>query len=402
MLTKEHIKARVRGKKVVPDFIEPADRSAVADATAVLSAFNDAAGLTLGEVRERMQGDSGASSAFYKLLTDRCTFDEFSDGIEEARWKLFAISKSLRAQGPQMTPSEFRARVAVETGSSYAAVSDDLYADLPDLKRVRAVDLMEPSQLINRYNISQVQGLLLKAHTLTITVKDASLAALRQLFHQIRFHRLMARIEPDPKMKKTVIVLTGPMGMFEQSSSYGLQLALFFPRLLSFEGWTAEAEVEHKRGKTHTLKLEQSSGLLPIYKVRDVYVPPELTQFLETFNGVTNEFAASAGGEVLNLGNEQYLIPDITINGQGRTFVVELFHKWHASQLASRLRTLENTKKQGVFLGVARNIAKNRETEKLLKDSFWFAKYGFLFSDFPTSKTLLSLVGKVCRGNDEA
>jgi hypothetical protein len=300
-----------------------------------------------------------------------------------------------------MSPEEFRAQAARGSGRSFRELSDSLYADLPDLKKVRSVQLMDPAQLINRYNIAQVQGLLLKAHTLTITVQDASLQSLRQIFHQIRFHRLLAHIETDSKKKKTIITLTGPMGMFDQSSSYGLQLALFFPRLLSFEGWTAEAEVEHKRGKTHTLKLDQSSGLQALYKVRDVYVPPELTMFIDTFNNLDREFVASAGGDVLNLGGEQYLIPDLTIAGQGAVFTVELFHKWHASQLEPRLRLLEKTKKQGVFLGVARSLAKGRDMEKLLKDSCWFDKYGFLFSEFPTAKTLSALAGKVFRADHE-
>lgn len=399
MLTKNHIKARVRGQKVVPDFLSLTDKSALADATTVLSAFSDAVGRSLGDVREQIGGDGALVAAFFKLLSDRCDFEDFPEGMEETRWEMFALSRRLRSGG-EKSQELFREQIADACGKSFDDVAGKLYADLPELRKVRSVELSEPGQLINRYNIAQVQGLLLKAHTLKIVVDDVGLKAQRQLFHLIRFHKLLADVAVDKKKKRTVITLTGPMGLFDQSSAYGLQLALFFPWLLSFEGWSAEAEVEHKQGKTHLLKIDESSGLEAVYKLREPYIPPELTSFLETFNGTQKEFKATAGGDVVNLGSEQYLIPDLTITGQGRVFSVELFHKWHASQLTKRLEILQNSKKTDVLLGVARTIAKGSATEKHLNESCWFAKYGVLFSDFPTAKSVLSLLGKICRAGD--
>ena len=82
MLTKEHIKARVRGKKIVPDQIDLNDQGAKATAAAVLKIFCDAKGNSLAEVREDLTehgGDAFISGAFFKMMTDRCEFDDFDD-----------------------------------------------------------------------------------------------------------------------------------------------------------------------------------------------------------------------------------------------------------------------------------------------------------------------------------
>jgi hypothetical protein len=121
--------------------------------------------------------------------------------------------------------------------------------------------------------------------------------------------------------------------------------------------------------------------------------------FIDTFNGLSKNLVAERGGAVVNLGQEQYLIPDVTITNRqdGRIYSLELFHKWHAAQLKNRLAVLEQAKNQGVLLGVARSIAKTPEIEKSLKNSCWFDKNGFLFSEFPTAKTVFSLMTKICR-----
>ncbi len=401
MLTKEHIKARVRGKKIVPDFIELKDKGADALAGSLLVSFSDAQGETIGALRERASevgGDNFTNGAFFKLIIDRCEFDDFDDGYEAQRWEILTLSQKIRNSAGPMSAEQFRADVIAERKEPYAALQEKLYADLPEFKKIKSVGQLDSQDLINRYNIAQIQGLLLKCHSLAVSIDSDAGVDLRYLFHQIKFHRLLAELSFDKKKKKTVITLSGPLAQFDQAATYGMKLAVFFPHLLSLGDWTAEAEIEHKRGKVHTLSVGNTSGLLPIYKVRSTFVPPEFHLFIDTFNGLSKDLVAERGGAVVNLGQEQYVIPDVTITSRldGRIFALELFHKWHAAQLKNRLTVLEQGRNQGVLLGVARSIAKTTEVEKILKDSRWFDKNGFLFSEFPTAKAVFSLMTKVC------
>lgn len=402
MLTKEHIKARVRGKKIVPDQIDLNDQGAKATAAAVLKIFGDAKGHSLAEVREDLADHSGdplISGAFFKLMTDRCEFEDFDDRLAADRWKMFEVSKTTRIADRHLSIAAFKKAASDRLSMPIELLQQGIYADLPELKKIQSVPEFSADELLNRYNIAQIQGLLLKAHSLTISVDSTDLLAIRQLFHQIKFHRLLAELSVDRKKKKTVITLSGPLAQFDQASAYGLQLAMFFPHLLSFEGWSALADIEHKRGKIYSLALDSSAELLPIYKVRSSYVPAELTLFVDTFNGLTDQFIAERGGQVQNLGQEQYLIPDITITSHkgGGIYYLELFHKWHASQLKPRIQMLEQSKISNVLLGVARSVAKAGDMEKHLNDSCWFDKNGFLFSEFPTAKRVFSLISGLCR-----
>lgn len=402
MLTKEHIKARVRGTKIVPDQIDLNDQGAKGLAESVLKIFEAAKGSTLAEVREELaeiSGDSVTSGAFYKLMMDRCEFEDFDEAFVTDRWSMFEVSKELRAKDRALSIDAFKEAASTCLKAPFKDLHEGIYADLPDLRKVKSVPVFSSEELVNRYNIAQIQGLLLKAHSLTISVDSLDLLDIRQLFHQIKFHRLLAELSVDMKKKKTVITLSGPLAQFDQASAYGMQLARFFPHLLSFEGWKAVADVEHKRGKIYSLAVDSSSGLKPVYKVRSAHVPAEYTLFVETFNGLTDQFIAERGGPVRNLGQEQYLIPDITITSHntGEIYYLELFHRWHASQLKQRIQILELSKNQHVLLGVARSVAKTSDMEKHLNDSCWFDKNGFLFSEFPTAKRVFSLISEICR-----
>ena len=114
MLTKEHIKARVRGKKIVPDFIELKDKGADTLAASLLSSFTDAEGETIGSLREcaaEVGGDNFTNGAFFKLIVDRCKFDDFDDAYEAQRWELLTLSQKIRNSTSTMTAEQFRAAI---------------------------------------------------------------------------------------------------------------------------------------------------------------------------------------------------------------------------------------------------------------------------------------------------
>lgn len=399
MLTKEHLKFKVRNGRVKPELLPEDDEPTLAAAAEMLGIFQNAVGQSFGELEEAATALAGGPTAlaFKKLLLDQCDVDAEDEGLVERRWEWLKAAQALRSDG-KPTIGLFHERLAKVAALGIEQVKSGLYGDLPACRTVRGVRDMSPAELLRRYNCGQVQGLLLRSRRVTLRVKDASLGERRELFRQVKFRRLIAAVQEDGD-KGLLLELSGPLGLLDQASAYGLRLAAFFPSVLHLKAWELRAEV-HINSKELELRLDQSLPLRSHYQKRDPYIPEELTAFVEAFNQrEAGRWRAEAGGDFVHIGRESYCFPDLTIHGQGRRIGVELFHRWHAGQLVKRLDVLDNCLETApisdLLVGVGKVLAAGPAKERLA-ESRWFRKFGFIFSDFPTPKIVAArLEGKV-------
>lgn len=390
MLTKDHLKVRIKDGRAVPLLLKGDDAAALRAADEMLAAFEGASGQTLGDLEETTAAlaSTPVAAAFRKLLLDRCDTHDAEDSIEDRRWQWLLAAQNLRKAHAQR--DDFAKAVADELGDVAA-----LYADLPHCRRIDTYDPIPAPTLFALYNVGQVQGLLLTAREIVLTLAGATLAEKRFLFRQIRFHRLLAEVVVGDDDKSLVVRLDGPLSLFDHSPGYGLRLATFFPNVLALAKWKLEATVKVKQREV-TLKLDEKSGLIDPRGRTTPHVPAELTSFVEAFNGrMSGSWNATPGEEFVHLGRQSYCFPDVTITSlKGAKIHLELFHKWHAGQLAGRLQALETSSVSNLRLGVAKELAKQEKVAASLQASSWFAKYGFLFSEFPTPKAVVPLLGQ--------
>ena len=246
---------------------------------------------------------------------------------------------------------------------------------------------------MHRYNVAQIQGLLLRANDLTIKIKDLDLSERRALFLNLRFHRLLADIRNDEKNKTIEIILSGPLSLFQSAQTYGIRLANFFPHLLNVSTWKLEANINIKNFDL-VLKLDQKCKIKSHYNKKTPYIPEELSLCVDGLKKIDRAISAKAAEVILNLGGQNIVIPDIEITKASKSIYVELFHKWHVGQLKKRLSEIDSNDKNCVILGVCSKLAKSKEMKPLLEESKYFAEFGLIYNDFPTAKKLYSVVNK--------
>ncbi len=391
MLTKEHLTFRIRNGRAVPQFLPVDDAKVRGVAADLLAVFEGAEGLSLGELEEQAadaaDGDVGA--ALSKLLLDSCETEEDDGQVAASRWESLLKAEALRTQ--RASREEFQQKMA--------GVGSRLYADLPACRRVRSYKVMDPETLLHRYNAAQVQGLLLRARRVVIRLRSTDLAERRELFRQLRFHRLLGEVRPlaatKTKAQGLEVELSGPLSLFDQATTYGLRLANFFPRVLLLADWELEADV-HVKNRELVLKVDASTGLKSHYRERRPYIPEELTALIDQFNerhGPT--WRMSAANDFVHVGKESYCFPDLAVEGKsGQIFHVELFHRWHSAGLAGRLQALEKHPESSLCLGVSKSLLKDPALDEALKASRHFAKSGFYFSEFPTPKAVAELLDR--------
>ncbi len=327
MLTSDLIRATVKGKTLRPGLVKVNSKALLEAATALHAVYCEAAThqATRGDIAEAVDGVVHARSrpkvlrGFAKLLQDRSTFEvKCPIPPSELRQRVFLEA---RARGPltleadlldRPTAVQVLTHVGDELGLTAGQVQEAMYADLQDNQRITAIDVPDPTWLLHRYNVSQVQSLLLRTVELKVRLHQPSSARMRQLFRYVKFHRLLHRARRTDKLLE--LTLDGPTSLFAQSTRYGMQLANFLPALLLQDGaWSMEATVLWTKAKhKKTLELDHQSGLRSHYKDRGAYQTQEQVWFQERFNKLDSGWSLSEGKVPMDLGGQGVVFPDFT------------------------------------------------------------------------------------------
>ncbi|MCB9681654.1 MAG: DUF790 family protein [Alphaproteobacteria bacterium] len=381
MLTGDLVRARVRGRELLPQFVD-AERADLLEPVAEMvdvTAMAVDEGQTLGELEEALDaciGDHRSHKVLRgirKLLLDRCDVEVDAPlPPVELRARVFALAREMgplaleRDDTPdhhdalhRTTASDVFARVAAELDTTAAVVSGSLYGDLKQAQVVRAWRAIEPQALLHRYNVALVQALLLKAHEVRVSLHAPSVPRLRQLLRFAKFHQLMHRVERDDDV--LVLVLDGPASLLQQSTRYGLNLAGFFPAVLLQEcAWSVQAEVPWTKARhVKALEITHEAGLVSHYADTGAYTAREVTWFEERWEAqaATSPWTMRPATAPIDLGGRGVILPDFTFTDGTRTAHLEIVGFWRRDWLERRIDGLVRHGPGNLVLAVSRKLA---------------------------------------------
>jgi predicted nuclease of restriction endonuclease-like RecB superfamily len=383
MLTSDLLRVRVVKAEVKPQFVKTSAPRHIERAERMLEVFQEAVAAKrrradlIAQIREieGLSTDHKLIKGLAKVLLDKCEFAALTlpgeDALEppEIRQRLFRLAVTdgpvARRPGPTNLPTatSLTAQLATELGCTPEQLAAAMYADLKEEQILIEADLPGDARgLLERYNVALVQSVLLRASRLSLTLHGPTSRRLRQIFRYLKFHQLMYRI--TRKGKAIHLLIDGPESLLRQSTRYGLQLATFFPALLLQDcKWEAEAEIMwgNKRKVRKALNIASKAGLKSHYKDRGAYKPRAGEWFETRFTELSSSWKLSEG-EVLDLGNQDLLVPDYTFRRSGRVAHLDILGFWRGGYLIDRLsRTPSN-----VILAVSRKLA--GEINKLSKE----------------------------------
>ena len=383
MLTKDALKFHIRRGQVYPDFIRPDDQHLLSLSEQLLGFYRQDGDIRRGHLDEDIDSflrgcsDVNLAKGLNKLLQDRCEFAHSDDTDHVARRvEILGRASGVLRDSPCDTPEQFRALV---TGEENPA---QLYADLPVNERLIKFRDFTPKQLLERYNVALVQGLLFTAAKLILHTRKEGAANLRRMFKFLKFFRLLARIfkEGDDVLR---VEIDGPLSIVSSARKYGLQLASFFPAVCHLASWEIDAEVTVRK-RDCKLKLDQSSELVSHYRNMSAYVPEEVMMFARHFEEKGKGWKMVKDAPFISMDGGEVIFPDFTFeNGSGKRVFLELFHRWHRSALLPRLRYCIAKGDGPLILGIDRALYKG-ELKDLLDTGVLSENRFFLFRDYPT------------------
>jgi predicted nuclease of restriction endonuclease-like RecB superfamily len=246
------------------------------------------------------------------------------------------------------TRGDVLSQVAGETGVEDPAAS--MYADRQGAQLLGEFDRPSPGELVRRYNVAQVQGVLYSARDLVVDLGEG--ADARLVFHYVKLLGLIYDLEPLPRGHR--LRLDGPLSIFGGTRKYGLRLAKFFPGLLMTSPWKLSANVEWK-GREAVLELDSETSELESH-----YLGPKDEREADDVRGAfvrawerakdTGGWELESGGDVLPFPERKAaLVPDFTLRntGTGEVVQLEILGFWSERNLVERVALLREAGKQG-------------------------------------------------------
>lgn len=387
MFTLEHLRFRRVSGAIKPHFVNPADRSLLAEAEAAVLVCRTAAdrGASRAETADQLAGGDRVATALCALLMKRLDFTAAADiDYPAMRTELFARSAELLT-GELLSAEEYRKKLSLP--------DRDIYGDLPDDELCIGFRELSPSALLYHYNLNQVQTLLAFAEKLEFTLPDPPKAKLRNFFKQLRFNRLVAEFSGGEVLTVTV---SGPLALFSETRKYAMALGNFFPAVLAFDNWKLRADITPPRGGPGELVLDQSSPLSPVGRRHwSVYEPEEFKMFRELFIRKCGEFELLEDAGFIQLGPGEAMFPDFAFRGaDGGTYVLELFHRHHSRELERRIAWIKAAGlRPGYLAGVDRALLSQCDAAREMCDAGH--PNLFAFREFPGVARVASFLSKL-------
>jgi predicted nuclease of restriction endonuclease-like RecB superfamily len=355
MLTGNLVRVRISKERVVPRYLHRENAHWLEMAESLLVVFREGVGKTRGEIEgeiDELVGEGLATlvqRGLAKVLEDGAEFEVVADVPPETiREKVFTAAAAHRkAQRAAGYRAPFRREAVLEEVAAACqldpkTIDSALFADLKVENRLLRFRDLSAQRLIDRYNVALGQAVLLRSVLVRVEVRHEKPARYRQIFRQLKFNRLLYRVEGS-MAGGFVFHIDGPLSLFSATNRYGLQMALFLPALLHCVDFRLDAELRWgPKREPKTFHLESRDGLVPYRSDTGTYVPAEIAAFVERFRQVAPAWEVTEATEFIPLGQEGVWVPDYRFiqRATGRDVFVEVLGFWKRSSLERLLRLL--------------------------------------------------------------
>jgi len=385
VLRSEHVIARLYRGRLVPHRLSPDDRRALAVAGELCDLYAAHVGLPRSRlereltVREEELGPGLDSRkgfkivrALSKLLEERSDWAAPTEADPYTlRTRVFELAAALpeppAAEAGLLevpTRADVLSQVAVETGVEDPAAA--MYADRQGAQLLGEFDRPLSEELIRRYNVAQVQGVLYSAKELVVDLDEG--ADARLVFHYVKLLGLIYDLEPSARGHR--LHLDGPLSIFGGTRKYGLRLAKFLPGLLMTSPWKLSANVEWK-GREAVLELDSKTAGLESHYLgpKDEREADDVrTAFVRAWERAkdTGGWELKPGGDVLPFPERRAaLVPDFTLRhtDTGEVVQMEILGFWSERNLVERVALVRAAAEQGhrVLVAASERLGASQE-----------------------------------------
>ncbi|ACC81990.1 DUF790 family protein [Nostoc punctiforme] len=380
MLPTDLLMHRQNGEEIIPKRLK-IDRGTSDLAIELINYFQSAVGKTQGVLERQLTDFEGDSTDYrvkrglaYILKSSFCTFEVVSplepQMLRERVFSLAAKSVSSR-ESTQITLSKIADELTQELEREVLLeqVRNGLYADLSENKILTVFDAPTAPDLLNRYNLSQVQGVFYKASQLVLNAHRNVPGEYKLLFRYLKLFQLMAYIEGDADHGFT-ITIDGPTSLFNPSTRYGLAIAKLIPALLHVTKWSLSSILQTRDAYTNAWKtgrftLNSECGLVSHYPPGKPYDSMLEASFADKWDALKSGWALEREVDLIPIPGS-VMIPDFRlVHSDGRTFLLEIVGYWRPEYLQKKFSQVRRAGRDDLILAISERLNLEKAGVKL-------------------------------------
>ncbi|WP_100899032.1 DUF790 family protein [Nostoc flagelliforme] len=380
MLPTDLLMHRQNGEEIIPKRLK-IDQKTSELAIELINYFQSAVGKTQGVLERQLTDFEGDSTDYrvkrglaYILKSSFCTFEVVSplepQMLRERVFSLAAKSVSSR-ESTQVTLSKVADELTQELEREVLLeqVRNGLYADLSENKILTVFDAPTAPDLLNRYNLSQVQGVFYKASQLVLNAHRNVPGEYKLLFRYLKLFQLMAYIEGDADHGFT-ITIDGPTSLFNPSTRYGLAIAKLIPALLHVTKWSLSSILKTRDAYTNTWKtgrftLNSECGLVSHYPPGKPYDSMLEASFADKWDALKSGWALEREVDLIPIPGS-VMIPDFRlVHADGRTFLLEIVGYWRPEYLQKKFSQVRRAGRDDLILAISERLNLEKAGVKL-------------------------------------
>lgn len=371
---------RQNGEEIIPKRLK-IDQKTSELAIELINYFQSAVGKTQGVLERQLTDFEGDSTDYrvkrglaYILKSSFCTFEVVSplepQMLRERVFSLAAKSVSSR-ESTQVTLSTIADELTQELEREVLLeqVRNGLYADLSENKILTVFDAPTAPDVLNRYNLSQVQGVFYKASKLVLNAHRNVPGEYKLLFRYLKLFQLMAYIEGDADHGFT-ITIDGPTSLFNPSTRYGLAIAKLIPALLHVTKWSLSSILQTRDAYTNTWKtgrftLNSECGLVSHYPPGKPYDSMLEASFADKWDALKSGWALEREVDLIPIPGS-VMIPDFRlVHADGRTFLLEIVGYWRPEYLQKKFSQVRRAGRDDLILAISERLNLEKAGVKL-------------------------------------
>lgn len=371
MLPTELLLFRYNGEELVPKRLKP-DRATLETAGDIIGLFDLHRGQRRGELDEQLEVLEGEATDYrvkrglaHLLRSGFSTFETVSP-VEPAllRERVFALAAQglPSPQAARLTVDRAAAALSAELGREVhpEEVTRGLYADLAENQRLTTFEPPDPKALLDRYNLSQVQGIFYRAKHVVINAHRNDPGEYKLLFRYLKLFGLMSYIEGDADVGFTITV-DGPASLFGGSPRYGLALAKLLPALLHVTRWNLVADLVPRTlydGTTTPARftLDSDCGLVSHYPPGKTYDSMVEASFADRWGKAKTEWQLEREVDLVSIPGS-VMVPDFRlVHPDGRSYLLEIVGYWRPEYLKKKFAQVKKALRDDIILAVAERL----------------------------------------------
>jgi len=374
MLTVDLVRATCRAGQLHVTPLAGKNRARAAELAATyLAIATDQVGKAQHELDEAFAAvevaarEAKLAAGLVKLIDDACEFEaESTLDPRQLRSEVFSLAAATRralAPEQRFDRPALLEQAAKPHGMPTDRLEQALYSDLKSQHRLLRAPAFGPEVLLERYDLAQLQAVLLRAVKITAHVGCATPAAYRELFRKLKFRRLMFQISPGPEGTYQ-IAIDGPYSLFDSVTKYGLQLALMLPTLLAAERIAIQAQLRWGKSKAPvTFNLERRGAPGSDEPAR---LPDEVAALVEQFQTPREGWTVQPADAIFDLPGVGLCVPDLRFeHASGARIFLEVLGYWSRDAVWQRVELVQRGLAAKVLFAASERL---RVSEQVLAD----------------------------------